>query len=226
MTGVVSAASVWGSYKGNDIIRITSNGVALKTSDVPAISYNGRTMIPISMLGQIGIGYNWDQANKTVDVSNNSSNNLGIIESDESTIKDFIKNADFFNKLRSLGDSLTLVSSAYSLAYDEMYAKKVNSYLTTANKQLNGTIDSYNSILNESKNYSDSSISLILNDYYTAIDNYKNMDSSLSKYFYSNSQSDFDNYLNGSKYGFNSTFSGKQKAINGYNKYINLALNN
>ncbi|AIQ34195.1 hypothetical protein R50345_05845 [Paenibacillus sp. FSL R5-0345] len=68
MTGVVSAASMWGTYKGNDIIRITSNGVALKTNDVPAISYNGRTMIPINMLGQIGLGYNWDQDNKTVDV--------------------------------------------------------------------------------------------------------------------------------------------------------------
>lgn len=57
-----------GTYKGNDVVRITSIGVTLKTTDVPAISYNGRTMIPISMLSQVGLGYTWDQKNKTVDV--------------------------------------------------------------------------------------------------------------------------------------------------------------
>ncbi|WP_373293850.1 hypothetical protein [Paenibacillus albidus] len=35
---------------------------------MPAISYNGRTMIPISMLSQVGVGYAWDQKKKTVDI--------------------------------------------------------------------------------------------------------------------------------------------------------------
>ncbi|MEK4488301.1 stalk domain-containing protein [Paenibacillus sp. FSL L8-0493] len=73
LTGVVSAANMWGSYKGNEIIRITSNGTTLKTTDVPAISYNGRTMIPINMLSDIGLSYTWDQKNKTVDVSGTGS---------------------------------------------------------------------------------------------------------------------------------------------------------
>lgn len=73
MTGVVSAASMWGTYKGNEIIRITSNGTTLKTTDVPAISYNSRTMIPINMLSDIGLRYTWDQKNKTVDVSGTGS---------------------------------------------------------------------------------------------------------------------------------------------------------
>lgn len=66
--GVVSAASLWGTYKGNDIVRLTSDGVALKSTDVPAINYEGRTMIPINMLGQIGLQYTWDNKNKTVDI--------------------------------------------------------------------------------------------------------------------------------------------------------------
>lgn len=61
-----------GTYKGNQIIRITSNGIPLKTPDVPSISYNGRTMIPISMLGQLGIGYTWGAKNQTVDVTSNA----------------------------------------------------------------------------------------------------------------------------------------------------------
>lgn len=69
IAGVVSAASIWGTYKGNDIIRLTVGGDPIKVSDVPAISYNDRTMIPIYLLKQAGIDYTWDQKNKTVDIS-------------------------------------------------------------------------------------------------------------------------------------------------------------
>jgi len=68
LTGVVSAASLWGSYKGNAIIRLTVDGVPTKVSDVPAINYNGRTMVPIYMLQQAGVEYTWDGKNQTVDV--------------------------------------------------------------------------------------------------------------------------------------------------------------
>jgi hypothetical protein len=70
IAGVVSAASIWGTYKGNDIIRLTVHGDPVKVSDVPVISYNNRTMIPIYLLKQAGINYTWDQKNKTVDITN------------------------------------------------------------------------------------------------------------------------------------------------------------
>ncbi|WP_127532781.1 stalk domain-containing protein [Paenibacillus kobensis] len=66
--GVVSAASIWGTYKGNNIIRLTVDGTPVKVSDVPAISYNGRTMIPIYLLQQAGVNYTWDGKNQTVDI--------------------------------------------------------------------------------------------------------------------------------------------------------------
>lgn len=69
LTGVVSAASVWGTYKGNNILRLTVDGVPVKVSDVPAINYLGRTMIPIYLLQQAGIGYSWDAQNQTVNIS-------------------------------------------------------------------------------------------------------------------------------------------------------------
>lgn len=37
ITGVVSAASLWGTYKGNQIIRLTVDGNAVKVSDAPAV---------------------------------------------------------------------------------------------------------------------------------------------------------------------------------------------
>ncbi|REE70682.1 copper amine oxidase-like protein [Paenibacillus taihuensis] len=68
LSGVVSAASLWGTYKGNDIIRLTVDGTPVKVSDVPAISYNGRTMLPINLLKNAGITYTWNQSTKTVDI--------------------------------------------------------------------------------------------------------------------------------------------------------------
>lgn len=66
--GVVSAASLWGNYKGNQVIRLTVDGVPVKVSDVPAVSLNGRTMIPIYLLKEAGINYSWDQKNQTVNI--------------------------------------------------------------------------------------------------------------------------------------------------------------
>ncbi len=73
--GIVGAAgsSIWGTYKGNEIVRLTVDGVPVKVSDVPAINYEGRTMIPIYLLQQAGIEYEWDQKNKTVNVKNSKS---------------------------------------------------------------------------------------------------------------------------------------------------------
>lgn len=69
LTGVASAASMWGTYKGNDIIRLTVDNAPVKVSDVPAISYNNRTMIPINLLKEAGVSYTWDGANKTVNIT-------------------------------------------------------------------------------------------------------------------------------------------------------------
>lgn len=226
LTGAVSAASMWGSYKGNDIIRITSNGYPLKSGDVPAISYNGRTMIPINMLGQVGLQYSWNQSNKTVDITTNTNNASSSTLMSADSIKINVKYADFFNQLKTFGDSLTALSGTYSLAYNESYIKHTTTYFTTANSHLNGAIDDYNNLLALSKNYTDNNISNILTDYYTSIDHYKSMDTNLSNFFKSNSQSDFDAYLDGSKNGFNYSFNGKKKSIDSYNKYISLALNN
>lgn len=66
--GVVSAASMWGTYKGQDIVRLTVDGVPVKVSDAPAINFDSRTMVPIYLLKEAGIQYSWDGANKTVDI--------------------------------------------------------------------------------------------------------------------------------------------------------------
>lgn len=66
--GVVSAASLWGSYKGNIIIRVLIDGKQIKEPAVPAISYGGKIMIPIDVLKQSGINYTYDKKNLTVNL--------------------------------------------------------------------------------------------------------------------------------------------------------------
>jgi hypothetical protein len=68
IAGVVSAATSWGEYKGNSIVHLTVNGVDVAVSDVPAFSFDNRTMVPIYLLKQAGINYSYDADTQTVDI--------------------------------------------------------------------------------------------------------------------------------------------------------------
>ncbi|WP_338593175.1 stalk domain-containing protein [Paenibacillus sp. Y5S-9] len=217
--GAVSAASVWGTYKGNQIIRITSNGVALKTPDVPAISYNGRTMIPISMVGQLGVGYTWDSKNQTVDVTVGQTSGT----SDSLPLKTYVATANNFKRLSDLGEALKTISNGYSLAYQSIGLNQ-NPTLTISNmnKRLNETINAYNSLQNDLKNnpiYNE-----VIINYFAAIDYFKLTDTALNKYFISNSSTDFKNYLTNSSKGFDSAHAGILISEQQYKSYIKMAL--
>lgn len=93
--GVVSASSQHGEHNGYPIIKIESEGNELKAQDMPAILLEGRTMVPIYMLRDLGIGVGWDQASQTVNV--NIPEQTKVAESTENdqinNFKDFIKSA-------------------------------------------------------------------------------------------------------------------------------------
>lgn len=71
MATVANAASINGEFEGNPIIKMKSNGKTLAVEDVPAILYNGRTMVPIGMLRELGVGVVWDQKTQIVEVTIN-----------------------------------------------------------------------------------------------------------------------------------------------------------
>lgn len=71
LTGVVSAASLWGKYDGFNIIRITVDGKTIE-GDIPAMNYKGRTMVPIYMLKDAGVNYKWNGENQSVDITSNT----------------------------------------------------------------------------------------------------------------------------------------------------------
>jgi S1-C subfamily serine protease len=66
--GYALATTVNGSFEGNPIIKLFSGGKELTVSDVPAINYKNRTMVPIYLLNQLGIETKWDPANYSVTI--------------------------------------------------------------------------------------------------------------------------------------------------------------
>jgi hypothetical protein len=66
--GIVSASSINGDYKGNPIVKVMSNGKQLQSDEVPAQIYDGHTVVPISLLRQLGASVEWNQDTYSVDV--------------------------------------------------------------------------------------------------------------------------------------------------------------
>lgn len=69
LVSVTLAAGVNGDYKGNPIINVVINGIKLTGLDVPAINYDGRTLLPLraSVEGVNGI-VEWDGQTQTASV--------------------------------------------------------------------------------------------------------------------------------------------------------------
>lgn len=66
--GYALATSVNSQFEGNPIIKLFSGGQELVVSDVPAINYKNRTMVPIYLLNQLGITTKWDPKTYSVDI--------------------------------------------------------------------------------------------------------------------------------------------------------------
>ncbi|MCI3918751.1 copper amine oxidase N-terminal domain-containing protein [Paenibacillus sp. TRM 82003] len=64
--GAVSSASMHGVFEGNPIVKIMTYGEELTVEGTPAINYNGRAMVPIYMLRELGVDVTWDADNETV----------------------------------------------------------------------------------------------------------------------------------------------------------------
>jgi len=65
--GVVTAGSINGNYNGNPIVRLFAGDKELKP-DVPAQIIDGRTMVPLYVLQDLGATVKWDAKNYRVDV--------------------------------------------------------------------------------------------------------------------------------------------------------------
>lgn len=74
--GVATASSLHGEFDGDSIVRVTTSGKDLTIQDVPAVNRDGRTLIPVYLLKQLGVGVTWNQDTYTADVTIPKSKDL------------------------------------------------------------------------------------------------------------------------------------------------------
>lgn len=217
--GVASAASLWGTYKGNQIIRLTVNGNPVKVSDVPALSYQGRTMVPVYLLQQAGVNYKWDGKNQTVNITKTPDS--------AQDVKDLVTVSDYYNSLASLGDQIRGLSEHLRLVYE---ANKYGYDYTFDYKMFNDIIDTYNAANKESGTISatlklyDKDLTTILNNYAESLEEFKNAFIQLDNYIQTNNQNYAMNYTDSANNAFDTAHDGTLLAINSYKAVINMIL--
>ncbi|NOU68331.1 hypothetical protein GC096_30335 [Paenibacillus sp. LMG 31461] len=67
--GVAGAATLNGDFEGNPIVQVTSEGQNLKVDELPAMIYKDHTVVPLSMLRQLGVLVTWNPATYSVNVT-------------------------------------------------------------------------------------------------------------------------------------------------------------
>jgi hypothetical protein len=231
VTGVVTASSINGEYKGNPIVKLKSNGQTLDT-DVPAILYDGRTMVPISALRQLGVKVNWDKKTHAVDVTlpqGPTSTEVG--NNDIVTIKFYSRISEHYLKLENLGSMLNDLSGSLRLALDDIdlhnstdYLDKINNRLTEIINMYNASLNSTASIIEKAENNKINIVDMndILNNYYDSIENYKLAIQHLNNFYSQRNNTNFNNYLNASSKGSDIAFRGMQLSLDGYFDFYNL----
>jgi len=110
----VYASGIWESYKGRDIVRVLNDGDPIKTVDVPAINYDNRTLIPLSLLSELGLVYSWDNTNKTVNVTNSFNYSNQVVQQDQSSDLQYVQFLfdiyDLFSEIQHHNEELSKVS--------------------------------------------------------------------------------------------------------------------
>ena len=98
LSGAVAIASP-PTFEGFPVVNVTVNGTPIK-SDVPAVLFNGRTMLPLRAVGEaMGAAVSWDQATYTAILSVDASEQIARLAADNRKLTDEVA------RLRSESDS-------------------------------------------------------------------------------------------------------------------------
>lgn len=205
-SGVVSAASINGDYKGNPIVKLKSKGVLVDSGEVPAMIYDGKTLVPISALRNLGAEVTWDAKSYSVDVNfpNNQLNNQNKND-DIKTIKLYMKIANHYKRLALQGEMLHAIGESYSTLFDAIQLNlPAKSFLDKSFNMLNDRINSYNDFIQKNEDMINeanlsgidiSNMRNILGNYNKSIDYYKLSYEGISSYYSNINDSNFSKYL-------------------------------
>jgi hypothetical protein len=225
-SGIVSASSMNGNFNGDPIVKVKSYGTELTVTDVPAIVYKGRTMVPVYLLKQLGASVDWNGDTYTVDVKLSSQVN----SPDLNVLKEYTELLDYYSGLERFGDKFYQVQT--SLVLNLAYLKpgtNQDTNLKDASDKLNRLINDYNSLqkdesiikLNASKyGIVDNSIDTILVNYNKGIEYFKTAVDAL--YTYNNNTNLENDFFNPLKLAAPFIVNGINDSYSGYEKYFKL----
>lgn len=107
---IASAASVNGDYKGEPVVKVLYQNKELQAEDVPAIIHDGRTMIPIYLMKQMGADVSWKEDTYSVNVTMNNQEKPGKQDSaqqeDIQILKEKMLVKDMYQWLKDIDNAL------------------------------------------------------------------------------------------------------------------------
>jgi len=227
-SGVAAANSINGLFEGFPIINIFVNGKKIE-GDVPAISFKGRTMVPVRFVSEeLGANVQWDGKTSSVYITKHSSGEY--TQNDIEKIKLYNLIANHYKSLENLGDALTYTSTGLSIAFDGIMHLNTTEGLIQAEEHFSGKITWYNNILQRTQDIITvakaqgidiSDMNTILKGYSEAIDYYKIALLALGSYNNTRSELDFDAYLAAKKLALDPLYEQMSNATNKYYEFFN-----
>lgn len=234
MMGTVNAASMWGTYRGNDIIRLTVDGVPVRVTDVPAFNYDNRTMLPIYLLKQAGLSYTWDQKNKTVNIHKPFiPDAVETRKAPISWLKLYTEGLHIYSSLMVHGRDLTIfhrfifTSMDYSINDSSLsFTKDADSTFSHIQSTLLDTTEYAETVVeNLTLNKINHNIVDIIDLLAKSLESYYDALESVKSYNSSKLQKDFDSYRKNLETGDNYRYQAEQKAVAGYDRFLTMIRN-
>lgn len=220
--GVVSAAGIWGSYKGNDIIRLTVEGVPVQVADAPAINYDNRTLVPLYLLQQAGLEYKWDGATKTVDIQKPKGVSPEAHEQSLDKAKLYAEIAMQYRELEALEDGIDL-EVTYAMLMDEEGFALVSDPFEESRQKYNDIVDKVNELTSWMQRYNErNDLKQILSKYADALKAHDASYENLKKYHKTEVEADLNTYFSNRSRGDSLTLDAGEKANRGVEKYMEL----
>lgn len=233
-TGVVSASSINGEYNGNPIVKLKSNGLIIDTGEVPAMIYDGKTMVPIAALRNLGANVTWDPNTYSVDVklpqssTSNADEKLLLSKQNIAIAIMYKQTEDLAEELVQYNDFLSLYFNYHNSNFDTSYFdREITTRLPDISNHYNNIQNKFNDLSKILVGTNLSDLQKNINDIYQAIEYYKNATLDLIQwgtYKYqnniSNSQQSFNSYQNNAKSGFTLANNSVVNCSTGFNTYI------
>lgn len=243
IAGAVNASGLNRDYKGNPIVKVTSNGKPLEAGEVPAMIYDGNTLVPISLLRQLGASVTWDGDAYQVDVklpeppAAADKSEATKQQNDVKKLKKYAEAAELYLKLQTLGESLDSARTTIRLTADAMNASKAEassllsiaktSYFKANETLTNLTKETTESVYDDFNKYGidSSQMRFILSEYRESARHYQLALDYLDKYVRDKKASDNNEYLNSIGKADDYAKIAREKSSKGYAEWSKNVLN-